>query len=271
MGPQQPNALLENPNQLNLVCVARYERLIKANIARVWENVRDWEHLPWLHSTSFDFVSLDTEGDWGWRTWSSPTHNAHVELCIDLPQQRYVARSYRNQTQISEIWTTLTESGENTQILVEFQVPNVSPQDQNKVGQLFLDLYQTLWDEDEAMMQARQLQLTPLAPGPASANLESAATFKQSLPRLVKIRSQTFRISLVADEPVVYSTTCPHLLGPLSEADSLTGEVSCPWHGYRFDVFTGACLAPATAKCRLRLAPSLRLDPVSGDMLLGDE
>ena len=268
MGPKQSQALIENPNQLNMVRVARYERLIKANLERVWENVRDWAHLPWLHSGSFNFVSLDMEGDWGWRTWSSASHSGHVELCIDLPRQRYVARSYRHQQQISEIWTTLTPIDDDTQILVEFHVPDVAPQDSNKVGQIFLDLYKTLWDEDELMMRDRQQQLSPQPPGPEVVNLGTPAAFLQSLPRRVTIRQHTFQISLVAGEPVVYTTTCPHLLGPLSQADALSGQVSCPWHGYRFNVHTGACLSPENAKCRLRQSPVIRPDPVSGDLLL---
>ena len=118
------------------------------------------------------------------------------------------------------------------------------------------------------MMQARQQQLSPQPSGPEVVNLGPPAAFLQSLPRRVALRQQTFQISLVAGEPVVYTTTCPHLLGPLSEADGLSGQVSCPWHGYRFDVRTGACLFPAQAKCRLRQPPVIRPDPVSGDLLL---
>ena len=37
------------------------------------------------------------------------------------------------------------------------------------------------------------------------------------------------------------------MLGPLEEAAVEDGCVRCPWHGYRFDLRTGACLAlPAT-------------------------
>ena len=36
-----------------LISVAVYRRRIGASLERVWENVRDWEHLPWLHRQSF--------------------------------------------------------------------------------------------------------------------------------------------------------------------------------------------------------------------------
>jgi len=39
------------------------------------------------------------------------------------------------------------------------------------------------------------------------------------------------------------NNTCPHAGGPLGEGvvDN-EKEVICPWHGWRFDVSTGACL-----------------------------
>ena len=33
--------------------------------------------------------------------------------------------------------------------------------------------------------------------------------------------------------------TCPHRMGPLGEGDLEGRVVSCPWHGWRFDVTTG--------------------------------
>jgi 3-phenylpropionate/trans-cinnamate dioxygenase ferredoxin subunit len=38
--------------------------------------------------------------------------------------------------------------------------------------------------------------------------------------------------------------TCPHRGGPLSEGRVEAGEVICPWHGSRFNVKTGAVVAP---------------------------
>ena len=42
------------------------------------------------------------------------------------------------------------------------------------------------------------------------------------------------------------SDTCTHRGGPLSEGDVEGAEVTCPWHGAKFDISTGAVLgAPA--------------------------
>jgi nitrite reductase/ring-hydroxylating ferredoxin subunit len=38
--------------------------------------------------------------------------------------------------------------------------------------------------------------------------------------------------------------TCPHRGGPLSEGDVEGQELTCPWHGARFDVTTGSHLGP---------------------------
>jgi nitrite reductase/ring-hydroxylating ferredoxin subunit len=38
--------------------------------------------------------------------------------------------------------------------------------------------------------------------------------------------------------------TCPHRGGPLWEGELAGVEVTCPWHGARFDVTTGANLGP---------------------------
>lgn len=40
----------------------------------------------------------------------------------------------------------------------------------------------------------------------------------------------------------VYSGICPHLLGPLREGKVQGDHITCPWHGYCFDLVSGACL-----------------------------
>ena len=41
-------SLDRNPD---LVVAATYHREVIASLEHVWENVFDWEHLPWLHSS----------------------------------------------------------------------------------------------------------------------------------------------------------------------------------------------------------------------------
>jgi nitrite reductase/ring-hydroxylating ferredoxin subunit len=43
-----------------------YEREIGASLERVWENVYDWAHLPFLHSEAFSAIERLASGEWGW-------------------------------------------------------------------------------------------------------------------------------------------------------------------------------------------------------------
>lgn len=38
----------------------------------------------------------------------------------------------------------------------------------------------------------------------------------------------------------IYSV-CPHQGGPLDEGGVTDGSVTCPWHGWDFNIHTGAC------------------------------
>jgi nitrite reductase (NADH) small subunit len=46
---------------------------------------------------------------------------------------------------------------------------------------------------------------------------------------------------------------CPHRNGPLADGILGAGHVVCPYHAYRFDLATGACLTDP--ECRLRTFP----------------
>jgi nitrite reductase/ring-hydroxylating ferredoxin subunit len=41
--------------------------------------------------------------------------------------------------------------------------------------------------------------------------------------------------------------TCIHRGGPLGEGDLEGSVVTCPWHGWQYDVITGACVANPAA------------------------
>ena len=44
------------------------------------------------------------------------------------------------------------------------------------------------------------------------------------------------------------NNTCCHRDGPLGEGELEGNIVTCPWHGWRYNVTTGACLNNPTAK-----------------------
>jgi len=46
------------------------------------------------------------------------------------------------------------------------------------------------------------------------------------------------------------NNTCPHSQGPLGDGTLQGNIVSCPWHGWRFDVTDGSCLQNRNAQVR---------------------
>ena len=50
-------------------------------------------------------------------------------------------------------------------------------------------------------------------------------------------------IALFRNQGEVYAVhnICPHAGGPLSEGGIREGQVICPWHGWEFNLRTGAC------------------------------
>jgi uncharacterized membrane protein len=145
-----------------LTLVATYRRTIHASLERIWENVRDWEHLPWLHRSSFTSIHLldQTPTSWRARVTMPPAHaprQAEIEIQLDQPNLRYWSRTLAGQGAGGEILTSLAPVDERTtDIVVEFRAPGVSGKQAEALGAAYLRLYTRLWDEDERMMRRRQ-------------------------------------------------------------------------------------------------------------------
>lgn len=257
MTAQQPNARQRNPDRVALTRVAVYERTIRADIERVWENVLDWEHLAHLHDSSFGVIELIDAGPWGWRVHSDAQHSTSIELDV-ADAHRYVSRSYRRGALSAEIWTHLSPADGTTAIRVEFDLADVPPARKEVIGQRMLDLYTRLWDEDEAMMMERAHRLQETRSRDHTVTLGRRDGLQ--LPAVFQLGGREYRLVDGAGTLTVLPTMCPHLLGPLPESPAPDGTLTCPWHGYRFDLATGACLAPATAQCRLPPAPVVAVE-----------
>jgi nitrite reductase/ring-hydroxylating ferredoxin subunit len=247
---------------------ALYRRTVGASLERVWENVLDWEHLPWLHRTTFCDIKLAERGSWGWRArvGLQPAHDRReilLEVRLDRPALRYVTRTLEGPGREVEIWTRLEPDGEGrTRIEVEFLVPGLDPSHAESVGAAYTRLYARLWDEDEAMMVRRE----ELASGPratlgtavAPLPLGPLEEVRTRLPLLVEMGGRPFRVVSVNGELVAHSTVCPHMLGPLDLAEIEAGCIRCPWHGYRYDVRSGA--SSDGRGLRLGSAPRVEVD-----------
>ena len=146
--------------------------------------------------------------------------------------------------------------------------PSNRLQSATSVGSAFVRLYTRLWDEDEAMMVRRQALIDENG-GRRMSSVEaerkvplgSLADLRKRLPLVLRIAGRELR--LVDSDGVirVHPTVCPHLGGPLAEAPVEDGCVTCPWHGYRYDLASGRCVSgPAVDFGPL---PALHHDPTT--------
>lgn len=257
-----------NAGAIPLALAATYRREVAASLARVWENVHDWEHLPWLHGSSFAAVELLGRGPQGWRVRlvaqpGDPTRSQVVELVADEPAQRYRVVTREGPGAGSEIRVQLTpRAPHETGVVVEFHVPAMPPAKLARVGEVYMELYRRLWDEDEAMMVARERACTRAAARPSSvrsvADLGLEADVRARLPLVVELGGERFRLLELDGALLAHATTCPHWLGPLDGAPVNDGCVTCPWHGYRFDVRTGSSVDGRPL--RLAAGPSVAVE-----------
>ena len=239
----------------DLVVASVYEREIGASLERVWENVYDWAHLPYLHSEAFNTIERLDSGVWGWHARigiggsdreAKGKAEIELELVTDKTDQCYVSRTLVGPGAPSEIWTHLDPvADDRTAIRVEFCVSPVPQEALERIGKGFVSLYTLLWDQDEVMMQTREAALARPRPvesrGEESTrvSLGSLDSLRRELPLTVDFDGRTFRVVEVDGELVAHATECPHLLGPLGETEIEDGKILCPWHGYAFDVRNG--------------------------------
>ncbi|MBD3731376.1 MAG: Rieske 2Fe-2S domain-containing protein [Sphingopyxis sp.] len=60
-------------------------------------------------------------------------------------------------------------------------------------------------------------------------------------PLRVSAGGKKMLVFLVEGEPVATVPRCPHAAGPLHEGEVCGTILTCPWHGWTFDLATGAC------------------------------
>lgn len=65
---------------------------------------------------------------------------------------------------------------------------------------------------------------------------------------VAEVNGKTVAVFNVNGEFRAIDNTCLHRGGPLGEGDLEGNVVTCPWHGWQFDVTTGACVNNPSAK-----------------------
>ena len=80
-----------------LAHVTTYTRELPINLDRMYENAIDWEHLPFLHSSTFSEIEVIESGDWGWKakahlTPKSRFNSMVLELRLDKTKNRWITK-----------------------------------------------------------------------------------------------------------------------------------------------------------------------------------
>lgn len=65
---------------------------------------------------------------------------------------------------------------------------------------------------------------------------------------VVEVNGKTLAVFNVDGAFHAIDNTCIHRGGPLGEGDLEGSVVTCPWHGWQYDVTTGVCVANSAAK-----------------------
>ena len=230
--------------------LGEYRRELPNSLQRMMENAYDWEHLPFVHPTSFADIALVEQGSWGWRCKAVLPNNGGtqaVELLVDKPRHYWATTVVEGFGQGVEIHTQASENGAGGIVVsVNFYLPQ--PPESDAQGQMLLAAlthqYATLYDEDEALMTGRQAALDTFrnraASGiPAGTILAEIAELDRELANRVEHEGAPIVIRWHEGEWIAHSALCPHMLGPLDSAPVEDGAVVCPWHGYRFALSDG--------------------------------
>ena len=116
------------------------------------------------------------------------------------------------------------------------------------------------------MRRERELARPRAEPGTASLSLGSLCELRARLPLCVDFAGRALRVVEVDGVLVAHSAVCPHWLGPLDDAPVEDGCITCPWHGYRFDVQSGR--SAGEHSLRLARAPRVEIDPETREVRL---
>ncbi len=245
-----------------------YRREVKASLTRIHENVHDWEHFPALHASSFAACQLLDTDSRGWRVRFIPQPGDPEAAQIIKLDMAPDGLSYKVTTEAgpgarSEIRVSLTPRAEHhVSVEVQYHIPESDPARLALIGAGFVQIYETLWDEDEAMMHAREAALAPKPKITPPARLDLGPE-SLVLPHMFDWGHRRFRLVRSQGQLIAHAATCPHWLAPLDDTAVENGCITCPWHGYRFNIHTGESADGRT----LRLPPAPRIHVEQGRII----
>jgi nitrite reductase/ring-hydroxylating ferredoxin subunit len=240
-----------------LFYLGSYSRCLPVSLTRMMENAFDWEHLPFIHTSTFHHISVVEEGSWGWRAEvgsakSAGTKRSMLELLVDVKNHYWATTVVSGMGKGIEIHTKAQAvSARLIAIEVRFYLPQRVNWFRKKLSHFYLkNQYRNLYDEDDQLMQDRQSAIDDKKLWREQASsadglflVGKVAQLGANKIHVVEADNGRYCVAFVQGQWHAYSAVCPHRLGKLDDAkiDS-QGQVSCPWHGYRFDVRSGESL-----------------------------
>jgi nitrite reductase/ring-hydroxylating ferredoxin subunit len=237
-----------------LFYLGSYTRCLPVSLIRMMENAFDWEHLPFIHTSTFHDISLVEEGNWGWRAEvgsakSAGTKRSMLELLVDVENHYWATTVVSGLGKGIEIHTKAQAvSARLIEIEVRFYLPQRVNWFRKKLSHLYLkNQYSNLYDEDDQLMQDRQSSVDDKKLWCEQTRSQDDLLLVGKLGHLdankvhvVEADKGRYCVAFVQGQWHAYSAVCPHQLGKLDDAKvDPQGQVSCPWHGYRFDVRSG--------------------------------
>ena len=215
-----------------------YRRELPVSLERLYENAMDWEHLPYLHRSSFSRIERIESGEWGFRArvWTHPFEEQRglvIELKLDRDCRRWITRTLAGSGTGTEIWTHAFSLAERTTlVVVDFFVPDAAETAAVRLRDYYQRLYARLYDEDVGMMTRRQNELDCIRAGQPSRKttpqvIGELADLLARLPLETDFAGMRFKVVDLDGKLVAFSAQCAHQMGPLGDGRIEGGVVEC--------------------------------------------
>lgn len=246
-----------------LIHAGSFRRLLPVAPERLYETALDWRRLCHLHRDSVRSLACEASGSWGWRGVVTLANGREslVELVLERRLHRWVTRTVSGHGAPAQFWTQVFPlAPRRLEIVVDFFLAPGAPANS---GRTLAGRHARLYDRDVRMMVERQRQLDRRIDRSGSQTaLDLGSRAALELPLTFELGGREFILAEVpggagADGLVAYPARCPHQLGPLAAGRRDGATVTCPWHGFQFDVRTGANLSGQP--CRLSHLPVVRV------------
>lgn len=73
------------------------------------------------------------------------------------------------------------------------------------------------------------------------ARVGSLEELKSGKPMITKVNKQLVAVFMCQGNVVATNGRCPHASGPIHEGEVEGTRLTCPWHGWTFDLVSGEC------------------------------